>query len=143
MTDMQGRRAPGWVPDLSTFGARLALVRQAMGWGNVKQAAVLCGIPPETWRTWERDGVEPKSLVSSAMKIADVSGVDYRWLALGPEDRAAEAATTSVGGTLRYRGLGEHVVAISQTDRPTPQVGTGQGMRTRPIDHRLAVGSAR
>jgi hypothetical protein len=43
----------GWVPDDSTFAARLALVRQRMGW-NVKKAADECGIAVENWRRWER-----------------------------------------------------------------------------------------
>jgi transcriptional regulator with XRE-family HTH domain len=43
----------GWVPEES-FGARLALIRQHYGW-NVKEAAMKCHVPVETWRGWERD----------------------------------------------------------------------------------------
>ena len=32
----------GWIPGTTEFGARLALIRQAMGWGNVQEAAVAC-----------------------------------------------------------------------------------------------------
>ena len=46
----------GWVADDSEFGARLALIRQRMAWGNVKEAALACGLPVESWRNWERDG---------------------------------------------------------------------------------------
>jgi transcriptional regulator with XRE-family HTH domain len=140
MTDMQrrgaGTRAPGWVPDASTFGARLALVRQAMGWGNVKQAAQLCGIPVETWRNWERDGGEPRGLVNAAMKIAGVTGVDYRWLAIGPDDRVTptiEVKTESP--TLRYHApLGERVVTqINPMNALQRDASNIRSMRTRPI----------
>lgn len=73
-----------WVPDASTFGARLALVRQRMGWGNVKRAAEECGLPVQSWRTWERDGVTPNRLVTIAMAIATRTGADYLWLVHGP-----------------------------------------------------------
>lgn len=74
----------GWTPDDATFGARLALIRQRMGWGNVKKAADECGLPVETWRTWERDGVVPNRLVTIAMTIATKTGCDYLWLVHGP-----------------------------------------------------------
>lgn len=70
----------GWIADDSTFGARLALVRQRMQWGNVKEAALACGLPPESWRTWERDGVTPRRVVEIAAKIADRTGCDFGWL---------------------------------------------------------------
>lgn len=75
--------AKGWRPDDSTFGARLALVRQRMGWGNVREAAVACGIPPESWRTWERDNVAPRRLVEMATLIANRTGCDFYWLIAG------------------------------------------------------------
>lgn len=77
-----GTRA--WVPAADAFGARLALVRQRMGWGNVKTAAVECGLPVETWRTWERDNVTPSRLLTIAQRIALRTGVDYLWLVHGP-----------------------------------------------------------
>jgi hypothetical protein len=148
----------GWIPDTSTFGARLALVRQHMGWGNVKQAAQLCSIAPETWRTWERDNIEPKSLVSACMKIAGVTGVDYRWLALGPahsttvvddggnvavwtqeNPRAREVARV----TPEYRAVGERIIAVvgaggpvSGTSGTSSPVRTDvrKGVRTRPLE---------
>jgi hypothetical protein len=84
MTTTQGeRRSTGWTPDDSTFGARLALVRQRMSWGNVKEAAVACGLPPESWRTWERDNVSPRRVVEVAAIIAERTGCDYGWLLAG------------------------------------------------------------
>lgn len=75
----------GWTADASTFGARLALIRQRMGWGNVERAARECGLPVETWRSWERDNRIPNRLVTIAMAIAARTGCDYLWLVHGPE----------------------------------------------------------
>lgn len=77
--------ARGWVPDDSTFGARLALLRQAMGWGNVKEAARACGIPTETWRSWEQrtDSELPRRAVERVRQIAASTGVDDGWLLTG------------------------------------------------------------
>lgn len=83
--------ARGWMPDDSTFGARLALVRQHMKWGNVREAAVECGLPPESWRTWERDGVEPRRIVEIASLISNRTGCDYGWLLAGPRLRQGGA----------------------------------------------------
>jgi hypothetical protein len=73
----------GWTADDSTFGARLALIRQHMGWGNVKEAATACGVPAETWRTWERDGVMPRNYTEICDRIAQVTGADFIWLLTG------------------------------------------------------------
>lgn len=138
MTDLQ-KRAPGWVPDLSSFGARLALVRQAMGWGNVKQAAQLCGIPVETWRTWERDGMTPRAYINACMKIAGVTGVDLNWLAVGPQPAAtAEASDRDrvTHGYPHYHAVGERVIAVgSATSAPSAvRTDVRQGLRTKPLE---------
>lgn len=83
--------ARGWMADDSTFGARLALIRQHKGWGNVKEAATACGIPAETWRTWERDGVMPRDYTGICQRIAEVTGADFIWLATG--NRTPSAST--------------------------------------------------
>lgn len=83
MTTVDRPTAQGWVADDSTFGARLALVRQHMRWGNVKEAATACGLPVESWRSWERDGRAPQRLVDIAAIIADRTGCDYGWLLAG------------------------------------------------------------
>lgn len=84
MTTVDRPAAQGWVADDSTFGARLALVRQRMRWGNVKEAAVACGLPTESWRSWERDGRTPQRLVEVASIIADRTGCNLGWLIAGP-----------------------------------------------------------
>jgi hypothetical protein len=56
-----------------------------MSWGNVKEAALACGLPPENWRRWERDGIEPRRLTTIAMTIATATGCDYLWLVHGPD----------------------------------------------------------
>jgi hypothetical protein len=73
-----------WTPDDSTFGARLALIRQKMGWGNIAKAAKECGVPTDSWRNWEVDGREPHRLVTIAMAIATRTRVNLDWLVYGP-----------------------------------------------------------
>ena len=76
------RAAPAWTANDSSFGARLALIRQRLGWGNVREAALVCGIPAQSWRAWERDGVMPQGsrYFGICAKIALASGCDYGWL---------------------------------------------------------------
>ena len=77
---MTAQTAEAWTADDSTFGARLALVRQRMGWGNVKEAALACGLPVETWRTWERDNVKPRNYTEVCDRIAEHTRCDLGWL---------------------------------------------------------------
>lgn len=108
----------GWVPDDSTFGMRLAMIRQRMGWTNVKEAARACAIGPESWRRWEAGTYEPRGLVSACMKIAGASGCDYRWLALGPDARL-EARSAPATVTRQYQAGMRLVTSIpSQGTRP-------------------------
>lgn len=86
-------RSTGWVADDSAFGARLALVRQRMGWGNVKEAAEACNIPVQSWRSWERDNVKPRDVFDRARQIAERTGCDYGWLLDGPRLRGAGVHT--------------------------------------------------
>lgn len=72
--------ASGWVPE-DSFGARLALVRQRMGW-NVLQAATACGQNDDSWRGWER-GASPRKLHWVCRDIADATGCDFDWLMVG------------------------------------------------------------
>lgn len=86
----QGYRAPervdesdvaGWIPTDREFSARLALVRNRMGW-NVKEAALACGLPAQNWRNWEQ-GKLPQSMPRVCGDIARSTGVDPHWLAFG------------------------------------------------------------
>jgi len=75
-----------------------------MGWGNVKEAATACGLPTENWRRWERDGIEPRRLVTIAMTIATRTGCDYLWLVHGPDRGMIKTLATGMR-------LDPHVVA--------------------------------
>lgn len=122
----QGTAAP-WTADASTFGARLALVRQRMGWGNVKVAAEKCGLPVESWRNWERDGMEPRRLTTIAMTIATATGCDYLWLVFGPGRGGSTAPTTG------YAATGRVIATIAAPDERAPS-GPGHGLSpTRPV----------
>lgn len=67
-----------WIPE-DSFRNRLGLVRVALGGLNIKQAAELCGINPETWRRWE-DGKSPRDLETVCAQIHRATAIDYRWL---------------------------------------------------------------
>ena len=109
----------GWTPDDSTFGARLALVRQRMGWGNVKEAAEACKLPVQSWRNWERDNVAPRNIVDIAGIIADRTGCDYGWLLAGSRLTSFAAARGAAGPETNSRYA-----------RPAAMTG-----RTRPNSH--------
>lgn len=85
------RETRPWIPDDRTLGARLALIRQRMGW-NIAEAARECGLQAESWRLWEQAGREPRRFVTIAMAIATRTGVDLDWLVYGPAKAAAKAA---------------------------------------------------
>jgi transcriptional regulator with XRE-family HTH domain len=125
----------GWIPDDSTLGARLALVRQRMGW-NIKEAAIACAIAPESWRRWEADRTEPRGL-STYMKIAGVTGVNYRWLAFGPKGQPVKI-DQSASATRRYPVGPRLVATIMAPFGGRPDART---VRTRPIeDRQLSIG---
>lgn len=71
---------PPWTAKDDSFGSRLALIRQHMSW-NVKEAALACGIPPQSWRTWET-GVMPHGgrYFELCAQIAGTVHCDYGWL---------------------------------------------------------------
>lgn len=68
------------MPELD-FAARLALVRNKMGW-NAKEAALACGLPAQSWRNWEA-GKRPHDYIEVCQKITDRTGVSTEWLVLG------------------------------------------------------------
>lgn len=85
-----GELPPNWKPDTTAFGARLALIRWQLNF-NQKEAAIACGLPPASWRSWETDGTLPRDLVAVTTVIAERTGVDRLWLMLG-DDAPASAA---------------------------------------------------
>lgn len=70
-------------PTLTTFGARLALIRWERGL-NIKEAATACQIAPATWREWELNGKKPRDYMGVSRQISDRLGVDLHWLVFGP-----------------------------------------------------------
>lgn len=90
------QQAGAWVPDDSTFGARLALIRQGKKWRNVKMAAQICGVPVATWRSWEERTTPglPREL-DRVRQIAAVAGVDYMWLLTGQPGSTGGVRTPS------------------------------------------------
>lgn len=74
-----------WIPDDSTFGARLALVRQHMGWTKA-QAARAIGASESSWGNWERPAsadrkpTRPQGYEDITAKIAAASNCNLGWL---------------------------------------------------------------
>lgn len=108
MTATETTPTAGWVPDDSTFGARLALVRHHMGW-NLAEAARACGQNDETWAGWEKHGRAPRKLHSVAREIAEASGCSYMWLMLG-----GDSAAHPTGLPLRFALVGDALESIWQ-----------------------------
>ncbi|WP_142386444.1 XRE family transcriptional regulator [Mycobacterium avium] len=80
--DMTTAHAQPWVPDTSSFGSRLALLRHYMGW-NLKEAALACGVPAASWREWELSDRRPRDLFEVCQKIGERTGCDDIWLMTG------------------------------------------------------------
>lgn len=83
---MSTRTEQGWVPVVDSFGARLALLRHHCGW-NLKQAAIECGVPAQSWRQWEVAGRRPHDYVDVCKRIAQRTNADMHWLAFGSTPR--------------------------------------------------------
>lgn len=64
-----------------TFGARLAVVRQACGW-NIQRAANECGISHTSWANYEANK-QPRDLAAVCRRVAAASGFSYTWLMIG------------------------------------------------------------
>lgn len=71
-----------WIPDVDNFAVRLVLVRHEMGW-NAKEAALACGISPQSWREWEISGRRPRDYEGICKQIAARTGCDLIWLMAG------------------------------------------------------------
>jgi hypothetical protein len=133
----------GWIADDSTFGARLVLIRQRMGWSNVTEAARQCGLHAESWRLWEQGRI-PSRLTTVSMVIATKTGCDYLWLCHGP-DRGARTVPSGRYG--RTRVLARKAPDVQTTTpgpisqpreplvhiRPVRQVPSISGQSRRPV----------
>ncbi|WP_409350031.1 helix-turn-helix domain-containing protein [Rathayibacter soli] len=73
--------ASNWIPDVSAFGARLALVRWRMGW-NLSEAERECGLTQNTWSGYET-GKNPRDFVKVVASIVMRTRVDKVWLMTG------------------------------------------------------------
>jgi hypothetical protein len=103
-----------WIPSDASFGARLALVRQQMQWGNIAEAALACGVPTESWRSWERDNRLPRDLHQKAERIAGATGCDLMWLMTG---RAVRLPRDPNGGLAAGRGPGTIPIVPGEDSR--------------------------
>lgn len=70
-----------WIPDTSTFGARLALVRWRMGW-NLREAERECNLSQNSWGAYET-GRDPRRFVEVVNRIVLRTGVNRVWLMTG------------------------------------------------------------
>lgn len=125
MTAVHGEPRPanleqGWTVDDSTFGARLALVRQRMQW-NIKEAARECGIPAASWGSWEV-GAMPRRYTETCRLIANATGASYMWLLDG---RSGSSRETDLATTHRYLTMAEP--AALHTSRPRDNRPSGRG----------------
>lgn len=73
---------PDWVPDPDHFSVRLVLLRHQMGW-NAKEAALACGISPQSWREWEHSGRRPRDYEGICKQIAVRTQCNLIWLMTG------------------------------------------------------------
>ena len=129
----------GWIPGADTFGSRLALVRQRMGWGNVAEAATQWGLPVASWRNWERDNREPHRIVTVSKQIATPTGWDYRWLVHGPGRGDLATGEEAQPGRPARDPLAARIMSRGSTDR-APKAGRptnySRSVReTRPVSH--------
>jgi hypothetical protein len=72
----------GWIPDTTTFAARLALIRREMRW-NLKEASAECGLPSmNSWGNWEA-GSMPRNYMDAVDLIVKRTRVNRMWLMMG------------------------------------------------------------
>lgn len=110
-----------WVPDTDNFGCRLVLVRHEMGW-NMKEAAISCGINPQSWREWELSGRRPHNYEGVCKQIAVRTGCNLMWLMIGdpnPTGATLPLSLTSVGKH-REAGTSEAGSLPCQDSNPEP-----------------------
>lgn len=110
----ESRGTEPWTANDATFGARLALIRQHQRWGNLKEAAIACGIPVESWRAWERDSVLPRRYLDICAQIAAATGCDYGWLVDRRPSGASQPTVPRIRAKLRAFQGGGHTSAQQQ-----------------------------
>lgn len=91
-----------WVPDTEEFSVRLALIRHRLRW-NVKEAAIACGIKPQSWREWELHGRRPQDYEGTCKQIAQTVQCNLVWLMTGyrtPPEPPHPTGTSRRGGQL-------------------------------------------
>lgn len=129
------RQGAGWTVDASTFGARLALIRQHMGWGNVAEAAKACGIATASWRNWERDNRDPRRITQIAKQISTATGCDYLWLLIGPDgvDGGGGGTTRQYFADVRSVATIGHGIRDLSGRRPVRRTQPRAANRARPV----------
>lgn len=132
---MNTKPEANWIPDASTFGARLALVRWRMGW-NIREAERECGLSQNTWAGWEH-GATPRDFVEVVSKIHWATGVNRVWLMTGegsPEPRESPEPPTST--------VKAHEFERSNGDRGTSYTTRVQSSGVDFIRRKLGLGVA-
>lgn len=76
--------ATAWIPQVESFGDRLALLRHPLGLSR-KAAAEKCGLDDASWAMWERKGVSPRNLDDVVRSISDELHVHRDWLMWGDD----------------------------------------------------------
>ena len=109
MTTQQAMETRPGVP-ADTFPTRLRLARIYAGDISIDRAALLCGVKPATWSTWERGVHRPPHFDAMVKAIASGLGVDEAWLRDG-----GPLAPDPTGGNPEDGG----VVTLGEQTRPT------------------------
>ena len=79
-TEREGR-VVATVP-ADTFDHRLMLARSHAGKLTIQDAALKCGLSPQSWSNWEK-GMRPHDKVEVAQVVADGLNIDRDWLLHG------------------------------------------------------------
>jgi hypothetical protein len=90
-----------------------------MGWGNVKEAARECGLPVESWRSWERDGRQPRDFIMICSQISRATGCDLSWLAGLPRQNPGlphQDSNLEPAGYLSNTGHVERILSAGMPD---------------------------
>lgn len=103
-----------WVPETTTFRARLALIRRQMGW-NLREASTECGLAPNAWARYEQL-MSPRDIFGTVDKIVERTGVDRMWLLTG----VPAGQPSDYKATVRLRSASPKQRPRSRTDARRP-----------------------